>query len=80
MRQGRGHWYVCASCGHLSLPSSRYYQCTCKNCCRLENKTRVFWNGASFPVALEKRSLIGTVHFRLQHLSKLFRRMGAFMS
>ena len=78
MPQGRSHWYMCASCGHLSLPSSRFYQCTCKNCSKLESKTRL-WNGGSFPVAMQKRSLVGIVHLRLQHLSQLFRRMGTFV-
>jgi hypothetical protein len=53
VRQRDGEWYLCGGCGHVSLPSSPYYQCICTNCRRMDRKTSHFtrapirstWNG-----------------------------------
>jgi hypothetical protein len=37
-RQTDGDWLICASCGHLALPSSPLFECTCANCERLRLK------------------------------------------
>lgn len=36
--QSAGDWFICASCGHLALPSSPLFECTCANCERLRLK------------------------------------------
>ena len=36
--QRAGDWFICASCGHLALPSSPLFECTCANCERLRLK------------------------------------------
>ncbi|HVN22266.1 MAG TPA: hypothetical protein VMU05_25995 [Dongiaceae bacterium] len=48
-RQGSGDWYVCQGCGHLSLPSSPVYRCTCSKCSALEKKIGIH-PGVTFPV------------------------------
>ena len=30
--QGSGEWWVCQTCGHLSLPSKRFFECTWSKC------------------------------------------------
>jgi hypothetical protein len=32
MSQGSGDWWICQTCGHLSLPSKRLFECTCSKC------------------------------------------------
>ena len=34
-RQSGGDWYFCEDCGHLALPSSPFYHCTCGKCASL---------------------------------------------
>jgi hypothetical protein len=31
-----GQWSLCESCGHLALPRSPTFQCTCAHCVRIE--------------------------------------------
>ena len=33
--QSGGDWYFCDGCGHLALPSSPFYHCTCGKCASL---------------------------------------------
>jgi len=34
-QQGADEWFICASCGHLALPSNWLLECTCRKCERL---------------------------------------------
>src|SRR4029077_9213015 len=31
-QQGADEWFICASCGHLALPSNWLFECTCLKC------------------------------------------------
>ena len=37
--QGRGDWYMCARCGHLTLPTDPVFECTCPKCVQLKNRS-----------------------------------------
>lgn len=39
LAQSNGEWYICSNCGHLALPSSPLFQCTCSRCVTLERST-----------------------------------------
>lgn len=79
VRQGGTDSYVCEACGHLSLPSSPFYQCICKNCGKLETKRQLF-STAALPLLVPKAGLLEDVQLRFKHLSNLFRRMGVLLS
>jgi hypothetical protein len=32
---GSETWYMCARCGHLTLPSNPLFQCTCAKCAKV---------------------------------------------
>jgi hypothetical protein len=34
-RHHGGDWFVCGVCGHLSLPSDPFFECTCRKCIAL---------------------------------------------
>lgn len=36
--QPGGDWYLCGHCGHLALPSSPLFHCTCSKCVGLERR------------------------------------------
>jgi hypothetical protein len=36
--QGRGDWYMCARCGHLTLLTDPLFECTCAKCIELKNR------------------------------------------
>jgi hypothetical protein len=74
VRQGRSDWYMCGGCGHLSMPSSPFHQCTCTNCSKLEEKRRM-WNHAALNDGISKTGLIDEVPVTLRHLTRLFRRI-----
>jgi hypothetical protein len=38
--QSGGEWYMCGNCGHLALPSSTLFQCTCSKCTTLDRSRR----------------------------------------
>jgi DNA-directed RNA polymerase subunit RPC12/RpoP len=35
--QGGGDWYMCARCGHLTLPTDPVFECTCAKCAELKS-------------------------------------------
>jgi hypothetical protein len=74
VRQGRSDWYICGACGHLAMPSSPFYQCICKNCCRLDEKRRT-WNSAAPVGMIPRPGFFDDVHLRLRNLSRIFRRI-----
>src|SRR5579864_8429055 len=51
-KRGFGEWWVCEKCGHLSLPSKRLFECTCRKC-------------TGMPTSSRARSLRQTVRIRL---------------
>lgn len=55
-RQREGEWYVCSGCGHVSLPSSPYYQCVCCNCRRVDRTTSHFTR-APLPASLKSKAV-----------------------
>ncbi len=38
--QAGNDWYLCPTCGHLALPSSRLFDCTCGRCVKLKSRTQ----------------------------------------
>ena len=40
--QDRGDWYMCARCGHLTLPTDRLFACTCTKCVVKDRDLRNF--------------------------------------
>ncbi|HEV2397746.1 MAG TPA: hypothetical protein VGS27_12445 [Candidatus Sulfotelmatobacter sp.] len=89
VRQNSGDWYMCQSCGHLSLPSSPLHHCTCSKCAELSQKAgwpvlppiRVVMRrlppvGVPLVADPPKRGLLNGVQMRLRHMSRFFRRTG----
>ena len=37
--QGGGDWYMCARCGHLTLPTDPVFECTCAKCAERKNRS-----------------------------------------
>jgi len=37
-RHHAGDWFICVKCGHLALPSSPFFQCTCGKCVALNGR------------------------------------------
>jgi hypothetical protein len=65
-RQSGGDWFICTSCGHLALPSSPPFECTCAYCERLRLKHRNLKHQKKRPtlrreVKKRLRDLIGLV-------------------
>lgn len=56
VRQREGEWYLCRGCGHVSLPSSPYYQCVCTNCRTTQRKTSHFAR-APIPSLFKKKAV-----------------------
>ncbi len=54
-RQSGGDWYFCDGCGHLALPSSPFYHCTCGKC-------------ASLYTAVQTQSTVGKIQSGLRRL------------
>jgi hypothetical protein len=59
-RQSAGDWFMCARCGHLALPSSSLFKCTCTKCQRL-----------GLNLDEQKRTFGQEIEKRLRYLFKL---------
>lgn len=55
--QGSGEWWVCQRCGHLSLPSKRFFECTCSKCIGMPTGERTLRQNVKIRLQLLHRAV-----------------------